>query len=164
MRFPNFVLNSLPISAAWPKPTSSTFFPTRAWSSLSGNVAILTVPTMFLPAAQSGSAVHCSSPRCQVHVDGRRPRECRARGCHAAVPRSCASGFCATHCTSVWCSLHCGQDPVCSEVSCTSPPSPSCLVGACPQHCNHPQCVPCAPGRVTPSRPPRVRICRLQLC
>ena len=107
---------------------------------------------------------HCTSPRCQDHADGRRPRECRARGCHAVVPRSCASGFCVSHCTSVRCSLHRGRAPVCSDVSCTAPPSPSCLLGACPQHCNHHQCVRRAPRRVTPSRPPRVRVCRLQSC
>ena len=30
-------------------------------------------------------------------------------------------------------------------------PSPSCVLGACPQHCNHPQFVRRAPRRVTPS-------------
>ena len=50
-------------------------------------------------------------------------------------------------CTSVRCSLHHERALVCSDANCTAAPSPSCVVGACLQHCNHPQCAPRALSR-----------------
>ena len=66
-----------------PRPQSSSVRKCRH-SDCANNVP-LRCPVGFCRA-------HCTSPRCQDHADGRRPRECRARGCHAMCGVRCTVG------------------------------------------------------------------------
>ena len=76
--------------------------------------------TLFVPP-QSPRLAQFGSARRNVHrSEARQVRQCRMRGCHTAVPRSCDSGFCVVHCTSLRCTLHRRRQPVCSSPNCSA--------------------------------------------